>query len=38
VRILARAWLRVIWRAWLDHRPYDPQLHLGAIKASAQAG
>lgn len=38
VRILARAWLRVIWRAWVDHRPYDPQLHLGAIKASAQAG
>jgi len=38
VRILARAWLRVIWRAWVDHRPYDPQLHLGAIKASAPAG
>lgn len=29
VRILARAWLRIIWRAWVDHRPYDPELHLG---------
>jgi transposase len=38
VRILARAWLRVIWRAWFDHKPYDPALHLGAIKASAQGG
>ena len=38
VRILARAWLRVTWRAWVDHRPYDPQLHLGALKASAQEG
>lgn len=27
VRILARAWLRVIWRAWCDRRPYDPALH-----------
>jgi transposase len=30
VRILARAWLRVIWRAWTDHKPYDPALHRGA--------
>ena len=27
VRILSRAWLRVIWRAWIDRRPYDPALH-----------
>jgi transposase len=27
VRILSRAWLRVIWRAWTDHKPYDPALH-----------
>jgi transposase len=27
VRILARAWLRVIWRAWQDRKPYDPALH-----------
>ena len=24
VRILARAWLHVIWRCWQDHTPYDP--------------
>ena len=39
VRILARAWLRVIWRAWTDRKPYDPELHLGALKlVSAQGG
>jgi transposase len=26
-RILARAWLRVLWRCWQDHLPYDPTLH-----------
>lgn len=30
VRILARAWLRVLWRAWVDRKPYDPKLHLAA--------
>lgn len=30
VRILSRAWLRVIWRAWTDRKPYDPALHGGA--------
>jgi transposase len=30
VRILARAWLRVIWRTWVDRVPYDPQRHGGA--------
>ncbi len=29
-RILARAWLRVIWRCWQNHTPYDPTLHRGA--------
>ena len=24
IRILARAWLRVIWRAWTDRTTYDP--------------
>jgi len=38
IRILARAWLRVLWRAWFDHKPYDPQLHLGAIKVANQGG
>ena len=29
IRILARAWLRVIWRAWIDRKPYDPASHGG---------
>ena len=31
VRILSRAWVRVLWRAWTDRQPYDPQLHRGAM-------
>ena len=31
VRILARAWLRVIWRAWVNRQPYNPALHRGAL-------
>lgn len=27
IRILGRAWLRVIWRMWQDHEPYDPARH-----------
>lgn len=30
IRILARAWIRVLWRAWMDGRPYDPELHNAA--------
>jgi transposase len=26
-RILARAWIHVIWRCWQDRLPYDPQRH-----------
>lgn len=29
-RILARAWIRVIWRAWQDRKPYDPTRHRAA--------
>lgn len=29
VRILARAWIRVIWRCWQDHTAYDPAKHGG---------
>jgi transposase len=32
VRVLARAWIRVIWRCWLDGVPYDPAKH-GAAAA-----
>lgn len=27
VRVLARAWLHVIWRCWQDRAPYDPAQH-----------
>lgn len=27
VRIVARAWLRVIWACWHNHTAYDPALH-----------
>jgi transposase len=30
VRILARAWVRVIWRAWIDRKAYDPSAHRAA--------
>ena len=32
VRVLARAWIRVIWRCWLNHAPYNPARH-GAAAA-----
>jgi transposase len=32
VRILARAWIRVIWRIWQDHTSYDPTKHGGAVR------
>ena len=35
VRILARAWVRVLWRAWQNGKPYDPQQHAGAVKSTA---
>jgi transposase len=30
VRVLARAWVRVLWRAWTAKTPYDPARHGGA--------
>ena len=30
IRILARAWVRILWRAWTDRKPYDPAHHQGA--------
>ena len=38
IRILARAWLRVIWRAWTDRTPYDPALHNAAKKLALAGG
>jgi transposase len=31
VRVLARAWCRVIWRCWTDNTAYDPNRH-GALQ------
>ena len=27
IRILGRAWTRILWRMWTDHQPYDPAQH-----------
>ncbi|MGH2577143.1 MAG: IS110 family transposase [Actinomycetota bacterium] len=35
VRILARAWVRVIWRMWQDGEPYDITKHGGAAMLQA---
>jgi transposase len=35
VRILARAWIRVIWRIWQDGVAYDPTKHRGAVRLQA---
>jgi transposase len=32
VRVLARAWIRVIYRCWVDHASYDPKRHGNAVK------
>lgn len=36
VRILARAWLRILWRAWQDGTPYDPSKHTAAYAMLAK--
>jgi transposase len=35
VRIVARAWIRIIWRCWQDGVAYNPQLHRGAVMLTA---
>lgn len=35
VRILARAWARVLWRAWTNETPYDLSRHGGAQRLAA---
>lgn len=37
VRILARAWIRVIWRCWINGMPYDPDKHGATAALSRQA-
>jgi transposase len=37
IRILARAWIRVIWRCWQDGVPYDPARHGAAAALAPEA-
>ena len=37
IRILARAWIRLIYRCWLDGTPYDPATHGAAAALARQA-
>lgn len=34
IRILMRAWLRVIWACWHSERPYDPAFHRGELRVA----
>jgi transposase len=38
IRILGRAWLRIIWRPWHDHTPYDPNRHRSLNRLTAARG
>ena len=35
IRILARAWARVIWKCWRENTPYEPAKHGQAAKLAA---
>jgi transposase len=37
IRVLGRAWLRVLWRCWQDEVPYDPARH-GNLRRLQPAG
>ena len=38
IRILGRAWTRVLWRCWQDHTPYDPTQHRALTRHLATKG
>lgn len=38
IRILARAWVRILWRAWFTRTPYQPHLHRSAAALNATTG
>jgi transposase len=38
IRILGRAWVRVIWRMWQDGVPYDPTRHGGLRRLQSVEG
>lgn len=35
IRVLARAWIRILWRCWQDRRPYEVALHRAAVPVEA---
>ena len=38
IRVLARAWVRILWRAWFNRTPYQPHLHRGAAALQTTSG
>ena len=38
IRVLGRAWLRVLWRCWQDGVPYDPALHGNLVRLEPAEG
>jgi transposase len=38
IRVLGRAWVRVIWRMWQDGIPYDPSKHGGLRRLNTAGG
>jgi len=38
IRILGRAWTRVLWRCWQDQTPYDPSQHGNLNRLLARRG
>jgi transposase len=38
LRILGRAWLRIIWRLWQDHTTYDPTRHQSLNRLTTPEG
>jgi len=38
IRILGRAWVRVIWRMWQEGQPYDPARHGGLRRLRSAEG
>ncbi len=38
LRTLGRAWVRVLWRCWVDRVPYDPTLHGNLRRLEIEGG
>jgi transposase len=38
IRILGRAWTRILWKCWQDNRPYDPTQHRALTRHLATKG